>query len=88
MSVWTNIEGKCDILKRNRVSIRDVINEICDENVTHTEAISIGHIYRHRFQASICLDLIEINDDLLALPLKLKALPGTFDISVEGRILK
>jgi hypothetical protein len=87
MSIWTTIDGRCEIRKDDKVSIREVINSITDESQTIVSTEDMGATYKHTFNANICLDLMEMQEHLKNLPNTLKAKKGTFDVTVTGRIL-
>ncbi len=86
MSVWTQITGSYKVRKDKHVSLKSVINDICDENYTSIETEDLGGEYSHKFVTHVAMDLDELKDVLFRLPEKLGASKNTFEAHIEGRI--
>ena len=57
MSDWIELNGRIDIYKKDRVSIKEVITNIyTDDFSLDLDSKDCGEYYRHKFQASVCID--------------------------------
>jgi hypothetical protein len=86
MSVWTEIKGSYKVKKDKHISLKHVMDDICDENMTTIKTQDLGAEYLHEFRTAVSMDLNDLKDVLFKLPEKLGASKNTFEACVEGRI--
>ncbi len=57
MSIWCQIEGTVTIPKKEKVSVRDLIEEyFSDEYTIKQDSESFNETYIHKISTSICID--------------------------------
>ncbi len=57
MSIWTYIEGTATIPKKEKVSIRDLVDRYFgDEFTIGLETESVNEDWRHIFHISVCME--------------------------------
>lgn len=87
MSVWTYIEGKVNILKSDKVSVKDVFRDILtDEIVLDIKTEDRKHYYAHDIRCRARIDgeiFMERYKDLIE---ELKPIRGSLDLTCEVRI--
>jgi hypothetical protein len=88
MSVWTHIEGQVRILKKDKVSIKDVLEKVfTDEFVLNVKTEDHKHFWHHEINCRLCIDgqaFMERYDDLLY---ELKPIRGGLDLTATIRLL-
>lgn len=81
MSVWTYIEGRVDILKKDKVSVKDVFRDILtDEIVLDIRTEDRKHYYEHDIRCRARIDgetFMERYKDLIK---GLKPIKGSLDL--------
>jgi hypothetical protein len=88
MSVWTHIEGQVGILKKDKISIKEVLEKVfTDEFSLDLKTEDCKHFWHHEINCQLCIEgqtFMEGYEDFLY---ELKPMKGGLDLTATIRLI-